>query len=59
MVDGEVTIRGGAPSATDVLGALSKDEKFVDARFVAPVRQVGELQEFSIALRMTDTEAAP
>jgi hypothetical protein len=54
MVDGEVTIRGGAPSATDVLSTLADEQRFADARFVAPVRQVGELQEFSIALRMTD-----
>jgi hypothetical protein len=54
MVDGEVTIRGGAPSATDVLSALSGEQRFADARFVAPVRQVGDLQEFSITLRITD-----
>lgn len=57
MVDGELTIRGGAPSATDVLSALAGEKRFADARFVAPVRQVGELQEFSIGLRMIESGA--
>ena len=55
MLDGEITVRGAAPVATDVLGALADHAGFVDARFVAPVRQTGEQQEFAISLRLKPT----
>jgi len=53
LVDGRVTLRGTAPVATDVLGALAADPGVADARFAAPVRQSGVREEFVITLKLT------
>jgi hypothetical protein len=55
MVEGHVTLRGNAPSATDVLGTLAADPGVREARFGAPVRQTGGREEFVITLTLTGT----
>jgi hypothetical protein len=53
FVDGELTLRGNAPSATDLLGTLALIQGVRDAKFVAPVRhdQPGR-EEFAISLTL-------
>ena len=50
--NGEVTIRGVAPSATEVLRQVSAVRGIVGARFDAPVRDVEGKQQFVIRARM-------
>lgn len=59
LLDGKVTIRGTASVATDVLGALTKEVGMINPRFVAPVRQSGDRQEFSIELGISNGGAKP
>ncbi len=47
-VDSQLTIRGLATSATQILGIVSAAEGVQGARFSSPVRQSGEREEFSI-----------
>lgn len=52
LKDFELTLRGSAASATDVLAALDRDPDVEDARFSAPVRGgKGGLEDFAITLR--------
>jgi len=53
LVDGRLTLRGDAPSATDVLGALGADPGVAAARFGAPVRQLGGREQFVITLTLS------
>jgi hypothetical protein len=57
-VDGELTLRGNAPSATDLLGALAALGSVRDAKFIAPVRheQPGR-EEFAISLTLAPEPA--
>lgn len=52
IVDGLLTLRGSAPAATAVLEALAADKAVTEARFSAPVRQVGDREQFVITLRL-------
>lgn len=52
LVDGHLTLRGSAPSATAVLEALAADKAVEDARFGAPVRQMGGREQFVITLNL-------
>jgi hypothetical protein len=53
VANGEVTIRGIAPSATDVLRRMSAVKGIVGARFDAPVRDVDGKQQFVIRAQLT------
>jgi hypothetical protein len=53
LVDGSVTLRGTAAAATEILAALAADPGVSDARFGAPVRQLGGREEFVITLKLT------
>lgn len=52
ITNGEVTIRGVAPSATEVLRQVSAVRGIVGARFDAPVRDVEGKQQFVIRARL-------
>jgi hypothetical protein len=52
FTDGQVTVRGRAKNATDLLRILSTSPGVEAAKFDSPVRQEGEEQEFSINLRL-------
>lgn len=54
LSDGRLTLRGSAPVATEVLGALAADPSVTDARFGAPVRQVVDREQFLITLTLAD-----
>lgn len=56
LSEGVVTLRGRAPSATDVLTALSKNPLVANPSFSAAVRQEGGMQEFAIELRLISKE---
>ncbi len=50
----ELTLRGNAPSATDVLEALTKDPQLSNARFTLPVQRLnGNVEEFSLSVTLT------
>ena len=54
LVDGLLTIRGSAPSATDVLAAIAALPGASDAKFAAPVRSgAGGGEEFSVSLKLS------
>jgi hypothetical protein len=53
LEDFELTLRGSAPAATDVLVALDESPGVTGARFSAPVRGgKGGLEDFAITLRL-------
>lgn len=52
--DGRLTLRGSAPAATEVLGALAADPAVADARFSAPVRQVLQREQFVLTLTLLE-----
>ena len=52
LTDGRLTLRGSAPSATSVLEALAADKAVKEARFGAPVRQLGDREQFVITLTL-------
>ena len=52
LSEGVLTLRGRAPSATEVLSALSKNSAVSNPSFAAAVRQEGGMQEFVIELRL-------
>lgn len=59
LADAKVTLRGSAPVATSVLEAIAADPQVNDARFAAPVRQVGDGQQFTITFSLTTPPEAP
>ncbi len=50
--DGRVTLRGKSPRSTELLSRLSTLPVVTDAKFIAAVRQVENLEEFSIAFEL-------
>ena len=53
LEDFELTLRGSAPAATEVLAALDQDPEVDGARFSAPVRgSKGGLEDFAITLTL-------
>ena len=52
LSEGVLTLRGRAPSATEVLSALSNNSAVSNPSFAAAVRQEGGMQEFVIELRL-------
>lgn len=52
LSDGRLTLRGSAPAATEVLGALAADPGVADARFGAPVRQFQQREQFVVTLTL-------
>lgn len=60
LSDRKLMIQGTVPVATDLLGALTKLPSFEGAKFAAPVRKVGDREEFSITLQLRlDATATP
>lgn len=51
--DGEMVLRGQAKVATNVLSKLASRKDVSNARFGAPVRQLGEYEEFSITFTLS------
>ena len=52
FADTRLTLRGLAPSATTVLGAIAKAPGVEGARFSSPVRQAGEQEEFAVEISL-------
>lgn len=51
--EGQLTLRGSAPSATDVLGLIAAEGGVADARFSAPVRSTGDgAEEFVVTMQL-------
>jgi hypothetical protein len=57
FVDGRVTLRGAAPTATDVLASLAKVPGASDVRFALPVRREGANEAFVIELKLAAAAA--
>lgn len=54
LIDGLLTIRGTAPSATDVLAAIAALPGASDAKFASPVRSGADGgEEFSVSLKLS------